>query len=99
MCQLFVLYQTVFSDTPEIRSLRIVLAEKKTLYQTVLSDSPESRSLKPRLDRGEARPLSFSKEVSSPAANPLSNNLSLSLSLSLSLALSTPHLIIEAVPR
>ncbi len=33
------------------------------MYQTVLSDTREIRSLKPRLDRGEARPLSFSKEV------------------------------------
>ncbi len=39
------------------------MAEKQTLYQTVLSDTPEMRSLKPRLDRGEARALSFSKEV------------------------------------
>jgi len=57
------LYQTVLSDTPEIRSLRLVLAEKQTSYQKVLSDTPEIRSLKPRLDRGEARALSFSNEV------------------------------------
>ena len=37
------------SDTPEIRSLRLVLAEKQTSYQTVLSDTPEIRSLKPAL--------------------------------------------------
>jgi len=53
------------SDTPEIRSLRLVLAEKQTSYQTVLSDTPEIRSLKPRLDRGEARALLFSKECQS----------------------------------
>jgi hypothetical protein len=62
MCERLVLYQTVLSDTPEIRSLRLVFAEKQTLYQTVLSDTPEIGSLKPRLDRGEARALSFSKE-------------------------------------
>jgi hypothetical protein len=62
MCELSVLYQTVLSDTLEIRSLRLVLAEKQALYQTVLSDAPEIGSLKPRLDRGEARALSFSKE-------------------------------------
>jgi hypothetical protein len=39
MCERLVLYQTVLSDTPEIRSLRLVLAEKHTLYQTVLSDT------------------------------------------------------------
>jgi len=38
------------------------MAEKQTLYQMVRSDAPEIRSLKPRLDRGEARALSFSKE-------------------------------------
>jgi hypothetical protein len=65
MCERLVLYQTVLSDTPEIRSVRLVLAEKQTLYQTVLSDTPEIRSLKQRLDRGEARALSFSKECQS----------------------------------
>ena len=65
MCQRLVLYQMVLSDCPEIRSLRLVLAEKQTLYQTVLSETPEIRSLKLRLDRGEARALSFSKECSS----------------------------------
>jgi hypothetical protein len=65
MCERLVLYQTVLSDTPEIRSLRLVLAEKQTLYQTVLSDTPEIGSLKPRLDRSEARALSFSKEFQS----------------------------------
>jgi hypothetical protein len=65
MCERLVLYQTVLSDTPEIRSLRLVLAEKHTLYQTVLSDTREIGSLKPRLDRGEARALSFSKECQS----------------------------------
>ena len=65
MCERLVLYQTVLSDTPEIRSLRLVLAEKQTLYQTVLSDTPEIGSLKPRLNRGEARALSFSKECQS----------------------------------
>jgi hypothetical protein len=54
MCERLVLYQMVLSDTPEIRSLRLVLAEKQTLYQTVLSDTPEIGSLKPRLDRVEA---------------------------------------------
>jgi hypothetical protein len=44
MCEWLVLYQTVLSDTPEIRSLRLVLAEKQTLY---------------RLDRGEASALSI----------------------------------------
>ena len=52
MCQRLALFQ--ISDCPEIRSLRLVLAEKQTLYQTVLSETPEMRSLKPRLDRGEA---------------------------------------------
>jgi hypothetical protein len=28
MCERLVLYQTVLSDTPEIRSVRLVLAEK-----------------------------------------------------------------------
>ena len=65
MCERLVLYQTVLSDTLEIRSLRLVLAEKQTVYQTVLSDTPEIGSLKPRLDRGEARALSFSKECQS----------------------------------
>ena len=65
MCQRLVLYQMVLSDCPEIRSLRLVLAEKQTLYQTVLSDTPEIGSLKPRLDRSEARALSFSKEFQS----------------------------------
>jgi hypothetical protein len=46
MCQRLVLYQMVLSDFPEIRSLRLVLAEKQTLYQTVLSDTPEIRSFK-----------------------------------------------------
>jgi hypothetical protein len=50
MCEWLVLYQTVLSDTPEIRSLRLVLAEKQTLY---------------RLDRGEASALSFNKECQS----------------------------------
>jgi hypothetical protein len=59
------MYQTVLSDTQEISSLRLVLAEKQILYQTVLSDTPEIRSLKPRLDRGEARAPSFSKECQS----------------------------------
>jgi hypothetical protein len=44
MCERLVFYQTVLSDTPEIR---------------------EIRSLKPRLDRGEVRPLSFSTECQS----------------------------------
>ena len=30
---LYVLYQTVLSDTPEIRSVLLVFAEKQTLYQ------------------------------------------------------------------
>ena len=38
MCQRLVLYQMVLSDSPEIRSLRLVLAEKQTLYQTVLKN-------------------------------------------------------------
>ena len=41
------------------------MCERLVLYQTVLSDTPEIRSLKPRLDRGEARALSFSKECQS----------------------------------
>ena len=49
----------------QIRSLQLVLSEKQTLYHKVLSDTPEIRSLKPRLDRGEARALSFSKECQS----------------------------------
>jgi hypothetical protein len=57
MCERLVLYQTVLSDTTEIRSLRLVLAKKQTLYQTVLSDTPEIGSLKPRFDRGEARAI------------------------------------------
>ena len=65
MCERLVLYQPVLSDASEIRSLRLVLAEKQTLYQTVLSETPEIRSLKLRLDRGEARALSFSKECQS----------------------------------
>ena len=39
------------------------MCQRLVLYQTVLSDTREIRSLKPCLDRGEARPLSFSKEV------------------------------------
>ena len=39
------------------------MCQRLVLYQTVLSETPEMRSLKPRLDRGEARALSFSKEV------------------------------------
>ena len=65
MCERLVLYQPVLSDASEIRSLRLVLAEKQTLYQTVLSETPEIRSLKLRLDRGEARALSCSKECQS----------------------------------
>ena len=41
------------------------MCERLVLYQTVLSDTREIRSFKPRLDRGEARALSFSKECSS----------------------------------
>ena len=41
------------------------MCERLGLYQTVLSDTPEIGSLKPRLNRGEARALSFSKECQS----------------------------------
>jgi hypothetical protein len=49
----------VLSECPEIRSLRLVLAEKQTLYQTVLSDTPEIRSFKSvgALIGGEARTI------------------------------------------
>ena len=52
-------------DSTSFHGSSLVLAEKQTLYQTVLSDTPEIRSLKPRLDRGEARALSLSKECQS----------------------------------